>query len=488
MNAETKKQILFYIGSFLISLLSLCFIWIQTSKYGVDLSPDSITYMKWAQNILDNGVGFIISNNDAKWPPLYPLIIAIFSKISHVDILSVARHFNCCLIFFTCFLQTLLLKKLSEKRFFSAIAFGLFTPFSIPLNLVYSFAWSEPLFIFLLILIAFSIEKTTYSRLILCGFLSASAILTRYAGVTIVPTVCLVVFMQKNSLTEKIKKCFCYATFPTLIYTIYLVRNYCFTKTLMGPRTTSSTGLILNAARACATIALWFSGRNFFIATLLCFIFAIFVLNHKKQIASHFFKGSNLVIFSINFFVIYFIFIVISSTTTAYDAIDVRLMSPVFPAILVILFLAFGSDIFAMAKSRFYYAGLLLYLLLISLSAVKTIEDLEYRKSYGIYGYNSVFWQENKLISYLKESNVIQYSDSIISNDPFALFLVNKKISAISTHQIQNPICQKFEGYLFVFFYIPTSSSSERLLAECEMETITKTPDGSLFRITNHKK
>ncbi|MBQ4439195.1 glycosyltransferase family 39 protein [bacterium] len=488
MNTETKELKFFYIGSFLISLLSSYFIWLQTSKYGVDLSPDSIVYMKWAQNILDNGLGFIISNNDAKWPPLYPLIIAVFSKISHADIVSVARHFSCCLIFFTCFLLTLLLKKLSGKRFVSAIAFGLFIPFSIPLNLVYSFAWSEPLFIFLLILIAFSIEKTTYSRLVLCGFLSASAILTRYAGVTIVPAVCLLIFIQKSSLTDKIKKCFCYAIIPTLIYITYIFRNYYFTKTLMGPRVASSTGLILNATRACATIALWFSGRNFFVATLFILIFIIVILNHKKQIPSYFVKCSNIAIFSISFLVIYFIFIVISSTTTAYDPIDVRLMSPAFPFILITLFSAFVSMDLLQQKTKFYYAGLLLYLFLISISVVTTIEDLEYRKNHGTYGYNSVSWQENKLILYLKESDIIQSSDPVISNDPFALFIVNKKIYADSAYQSSTSICQKFGGYFFVLFYIPTSSPLERLFSECEMETITKTSDGSLFRITNPKQ
>ena len=488
MKTETKSLILFYIGSFLISLLSSYFIWLQTSKYGVDLSPDSIIYMKWAQNILDNGVGFIISNNDAKWPPLYPLIIAILSKTSHLDILSVARYFNCCLIFFTCFLLTLLLKKLSGERFVSAIAFGLFIPFSIPLNLVYSFAWSEPLFIFLLTLIAFSIDKTTYCRLIICGFLSASAILTRYAGVTIVPAVCLLILFKKNNLTEKVKKCFCYAIFPTSIYILYIVRNYYFTKTLMGPRVASSTGLILNSARACATIALWFSGRNFFIAILFLLILIIFILNHKKQIPSYFVKCPNIAIFSISFVVIYFIFIVISSTTTAYDLIDVRLMSPTFTFILVILFLAFVSIDLLQQKTKFDHTKLLLYLLLISISAVTTVEDLEYRKNNGIYGYNSVSWQENKLILYLKGSNIIHSSDSVISNDPFALFLVNKRISAESAYQSLNTTCQEFKGYFFVFFYIPTSSPLERLLSACEMETIANTSDGSLFRIINHKE
>ena len=107
--------------------------------------------------------------------------------------------------------------------------FGLLVVFSKPMNLIFSFAWTEPLFIFILLLIIFLIEKTDYKHLVLCGFLTSLAILTRYAGIAIIPSVCLYVFIQKNDLSNKVKKCLAYAIIPTLTYIFYVARNYFFT-------------------------------------------------------------------------------------------------------------------------------------------------------------------------------------------------------------------------------------------------------------------
>ncbi len=495
MKTEIKNSILFYFASFIISLLSVFLIWIQTSKYGINLSPDSTVYMKWSQNILDNGIKFIITNNDANWPPLYPIIVAVFSKTLNLDPVIFARHLNCCLIFFCCLFTIALLKRISQKF---SIIFGFFIPWSIPFNFVFSFAWSEPLFIFILLLIIFSLKKTDYKHMILCGCLTSFAILTRYAGVTIVMTVCLYIFIQKIELAAKIKKCFCYAFIPTSTYIIYLARNYYFSKTLMGPRSTSNTGLISNCNRAFSTVTSWFNGSYSFLFAFLLLVLGaylyIILVRHNMNFTSLIHSCVKLpetVKFSFCFILVYSVFIIISSTTTAYNLIDDRLMAPIFPFALIIAHFIFSyCNILTTPNSnnRFLFnilSGLSLLILLASI--VNTLRDTNYRKSHGIYGYHSTFWQENELVSYLKNQDIIQPADTVFSNDPFALFLVDRKIDAA---RILNLRYSDFERSFLIFFNIPSSLSYSYTEHKkyCEIEKVTETKDGILYKVGKCKR
>ncbi|MBP5592317.1 glycosyltransferase family 39 protein [bacterium] len=509
MKTENKNLILFYIGSLFISLLSAYFIWLQTSKYGIGLTPDSTIYLSWGATIYQEGFSFVFHNNDATFPPLYPIVLSIISNIFNIDNLIAARWFNIILLFFFSFFSLILCQK-STKNFVILFVFGLLISFSKPLNLVFSYAWSEPLFIFILLLITFSIEKTSYNRLILCGFLSALAILTRYAGVTIVPAVCLYIFMQKNTLVEKVKKCFCYASIPTLTYIIYLIRNYYFTKTLMGPRTSSITGLISNCDRAFSTVTLWFSGQYFFMTAFFILILGIFVWNYKKELILFISNSQKTVIFSACFSLVYSVFIIISSTTTAYDLINDRLMAPVFLPILLILFLfiLFSLHIISIVKKEktLAYTVLSIFIACTLLSFTNTWKkDISFRKDNGAGGYASAFWQENKLLDYLKK-NKLNSSKKIYTNNTYSFFLANTKIipSNIPLKKYRNS--QKttgitldnfatknpdFENSILVYFSNidrPYNFTLNELQTICEMETIIKTVDGSAFRVGKCKK
>lgn len=509
MKTENKNMILFYIESFLISLLSAYFIWLQTSKYGIGLTPDSTHYLRWSEAISQEGFAFIFYNKSATFPPFYPLLLSFISAPFHIDSLIVAHWFNTILSFCFSFLSISLYRKLT-KNFVILFMFGLFIIFSRPINLVFSYAWSEPLFLFLLLLITFSIEKTYYKNLILCGFLSALAILTRYAGVAILPAVCLYIFIQKYELAEKIKKCFCYATIPTLTYIGYLARNYYFTKTLMGQRASSITGLISNCDRAFSTVVLWFSCQYFFITTFFILILGIFVWNYKKELILYISNCQKTVLFSACFSLVYSLFIIISSTTTAYDLINDRLMAPIFLPILLILFLfvLFCLHIISSAKKEkiLAYTMLSIFIVCELLSFINTWrKDISFRKDNGAGGYASAFWQENKLLEYFKK-NKLNPSEKIYTNDIYSFFLADKKIIpsdipwkkyrnsnkvtgiTLENFAIRNP---DFENCLLVYFDKndqPHMFSLTELQTICEMETVIKTTDGSIVRVGKCKK
>ena len=505
MKTETKNLVLFYIGSLLISLLSAYFIWLQTSKYGI--GEDMFFYTAMAQDILNKGLDSVFYSTQVIYAPLYQFLLASLAKLFNTEIINTARWFNIALSFSLSFLSILLCRKLT-KNLIILFAFGLFISFSRPINLVFSHAWSEPLFIFFLLLITFSIEQTSYKRLILCGFLSALAILTRYAGVAIVPAVCLYIFIQKYELSEKIKKCFCYASIPTLTYITYLIRNYYFTKTLMGPRTTSNTTFISNCDRAFSTVALWFSGSFYFSAMFLLFVLGAFIWNYKEDFVKFLAKTSGTVNFSFCWTFVYSCFIIISTTTTALDPLDDRFMVPVFISVLLIIFslIVFASQI--TKKNKILISMLLAtFTICTVISFAKSwTKDMLVRKNHGAGGYNSEFWQENELIKYAREH--IQTNEYIFANNLLIRYIlldhkfisyipskIDKETSGKPTGVTLENLISKYphfensyilwfaKGYENIFFSI------SELQSICEINTTADFPgNGSVFRVGKCKK
>lgn len=505
MKNEAQNLIFFYIAASLISLFSAFLIWLQTLKYGIGLSPDSITYLKLADTISEEGLAFILNNPSATFPPFYPTLLSFVSTLFNTDSLVAARYFNIVLIFIFSFLSLLLCYKLT-KHLLILLVFGLFIVFSKPTNLVFSFAWSEPLFIFIILLINFSIEKTTYKRLILSGFLTSLAILTRYAGVAIVPAVCLYIFIQESEISEKIKKCFCYSTIPTLIYILYLARNYYFTGTLMGKRASSITGFISNCDRAVLTVVLWLSNYYYFIFAVF-FVLGAFVWNYRHELKKYVFDAPQIIKFSACFFLIYFIFITVTSTTTAYDLIDDRLMSPIFLSVLLIAFFAVIFACYLPNKNKLLVYPFLLLLIICSLGtfAKAITKDINIRINNGAGGYNSTFWQENELLNYLKEHPYI-LSGVVYTNDTYSFFLIDRMLKpqsmplkkvrnsndftgvTLENLAIKHP---DFENSYLAYFNesnIPESFTLAELQSICHMETMLETTNASLFKVGKCRK
>ena len=498
MGTASKNKVLFCLESLLISMFFSFLIYIQTSKYGIGLSPDSITYLKLANAISQEGFVFIINNPSATFPPFYPLLLSVVSVLFNIDILIIARWFNIVLVFLFSFLSLVLYRKLT-KNLLILPALGLIVAFSKPTNLVFCYAWSESLFIFIILLITFSIETTTCKRSILCGLLTSLAILTRYAGVAIIPAVCLYIFIQKSEFAEKIKKCFCYATLPVLIYIVYIARNYCFTKTFMGERPASATGLISNCDRAISTVVFWWNNSYNFMFFSVFFVLGAFTWNYRKELTQYFFTSPNIVKFSACYFLIYFLFITLSSTVTAYDLIDDRLMSPIFLSTTILILYV----ITYIVSKKEIFSGTVLVVLVVcfALSFAKTtVKEIIMRMDEGAGQYASAFWQENELLNYLKKDKKI-FLKNIYTNDIAPFFLIDRSLRPKMIPSKKNNNSAQFIGanlenlvikypdlknsYL-VYFNVDDRKDVfqlKELQAICEMDIIVETVSGTLFKL-----
>ena len=131
--------------------------------------------------------------------------------------------------------------------------------------------------------------------------------------------------------------------------------------------------------------------------------------------------------------------------------------------------------------------------------------DVFFKKNNGAGGYASAFWQENKLLEYFKK-NKLNPSEKIYTNDIYSFFLADKKIipsdipwkkyrnsSKVTSITLENFAIKNpdFENSLLVYFNNndqPYAFTLTELQIICEMETVVKTIDGSVFRVGKCKK
>ena len=149
------------------------------------LSPDSIYYLSLAQNLLDNYSFYIYGPNKkielfAVWPVGYPFLIFMTAKITGLSVFLASKLLN---IFFIG-LILFFFRKLFNKN---AYLYGLIFLFA-SLIQIYTYSWSESVFIFCLLWFSTSIylllTKTKKNALVYSSILFSSLFLflSRYIG------------------------------------------------------------------------------------------------------------------------------------------------------------------------------------------------------------------------------------------------------------------------------------------------------------------
>ncbi len=167
------------------TLVACLFIYI-IHDYGLGVSSDSTVYFEIAGN-LSNLQGFV--NNQGRfishWPPLYTVVIALISVLFDLDIHSAAGILNTTLIFFYILIFNEILH-LIKVSLLNSILLSFILSASVA-STVFLWAWSEPLFITLLVGSYWVFmkwkENKNRSYLVLFSISSGLLFLTRYAAI-----------------------------------------------------------------------------------------------------------------------------------------------------------------------------------------------------------------------------------------------------------------------------------------------------------------
>ena len=166
----------------------------MTAK-GIHLTPDSFSYVGMAHSLAHGhgyarsfGVGGLPPETD--FPPLYPTLLSA-SYIFRVDILTWASWANATLLAFLTVIVAWAVLDLTRSRAAAVVA-SVLTCTSVPLLDIYTQLWSEPTFFIWELLSLWTLARYARGRrerdLYVAGIATSLAMLTRYAGLSLLLT------------------------------------------------------------------------------------------------------------------------------------------------------------------------------------------------------------------------------------------------------------------------------------------------------------
>ncbi|MFV2045151.1 MAG: hypothetical protein ACC700_18195 [Anaerolineales bacterium] len=421
----------------LLSLFGTVFVLLSTIRYGAGLSPDSVTYIGAARNMIA-GVG-IISYNGAPLvaqAPLYPALLALVGKIIGADPLLFAHIVNALLFGLIVYLGGLLTFKYLSSSPFTALMGTLAIVFSIPLFHVSGWAWSEPLFIsFVLLSLIFAhsyLEKDDVTSLMLFSSSVALSSLTRYIGVTLIFWGALIILIfQRDSPKNRIAHLALFTLISALPIGLWLIRNYAISSTLFGPRASSTFTFFQNLAFVFNGLLYWYIPRRIAEHRIIMAVVGGGVSLYIGLSLRGSWQGMKVRLRQINpvilFALIYTTFLVITSTTTAYDQINNRLLSPIYVPLTLLLLIS--AQALVDPYQRRFSKKIVNTILLIGITVWlvypirSTILNAVNLISNG-QGYSGRAWTESETVQYLLQHRTSESECTFYTNGPDAAYLL----------------------------------------------------------------
>lgn len=404
-----------------LSLAGTCIILFITISNGAGISPDSVSYIATARHFAA-GNGFLTYDSSPllAQPPMYPAILGSIDFLLGIDPLLSANFVGAIFFGLILYLSGLVfLKNLSPLLAFLGTASLLV---SIPLVSVSFMAWSEPTFIFFVVLSLFSfsiyVQKKNASSLLLFSFSAALACLTRYIGVILVFTGFIgILIVRHPHLKTKLLHAFTFAIISLLPISIWVGRNYLLSGTLFGPRSSSLHSLSENLSLTMEVISRWFlPGRIInsrpalmLLSLAIGFLSGIIFIWAKTPLLKLLRQIRPLVVFALLYIFGYAGFLIISSSTTYYDTINNRLLSPITVPTTFLVFLIiqeFSKKIKEHCPSKpvemFVAIAIVFWLIYPARAiAINTIHQIKESSNYG-----SPLWKNSETIQYIRENNL----------------------------------------------------------------------------------
>lgn len=448
----------------LLSLIGTVTLVLVTKPYGIGLTPDSVVYISTARHIAE-GLGVVPYHGTplVLQPPLYPALLAFFDYFFEIDPLSSASVVQAVLFGLVVFFSGILFLRLLKTFVGFALLGTASVLVSIPLVRVSLMAWTELLFICILLLYLmfseFYLEKGDIKSLVLLSLSAALACLTRYIGIILILTGTVsIIFFRGDRLRSKIEHVILFMAISAFPISLWVIRNVVLSGTLFGPRAPSIFTFSQNITYTLRTILSWYLvpkdlsahnptlvGINLVLMGLALLSVTVGVLVGRTSFGNWWKVRALLseIRLPLLFIVLYIGFLVVSSTTTAYDRIDDRLLSPVFvPITLVLLFLASkivaaSSQSWLSPKGVNILLGATIGMWLLYSSAIAGRVIVETMR-HGI-KFSSQSWKSSQTLEYLRK-NQTRFSGCVIySNEPNALYiLANLKSKAAPTRTEYN--------------------------------------------------
>ena len=479
------KRYLNNLDSLIAAAIGFYVIYLYTKYSGVGISPDSIMYASTATNMQAHGTMLTFTKTPLVFFPIfYPSFLTVIQFISRVDPIAAGAVINEFLFAGVIFTTGWILQKfITHSRIYKWLILVAII-LSPGLLEVYTYLWSETLFILevLFFIIAYwhYLKTHTIKALLFVATISAISCITRYAGVPIIGTGCLLILLDSElAIRKKIVHILIYGSVSISLLIGNLFLNSINTGLSTGTREPSITPFFKNLYLVGTVICDWgsLSKDAYPYATLLAGVILLSLIGilawkvYKKRVNSY----ENIVI---AFAIVYGLFIVISASISRYEPINNRLLSPIFIP-LVIALTSWVPDVVRLVKSKAKYV-----LATIAVVMMLAFEYASYQtdwqryddeNDYGVPGYSDDDWNKSEFVTYLKHhKNLFKPDVPVYSDANEAVYLFTGLSSELVPHKFFQKDVQKFYAKKqFYLIWFDNLSNTELL---------------GLTDILNHKK
>ncbi|MBS1526477.1 MAG: hypothetical protein JST19_12555 [Bacteroidetes bacterium] len=416
------------LDSFIFACIGFYAIYLYTSYSGVGLSPDSLMYASAAEHFKSHGNFVTFTGTPITFfPVFYPLFLGIIDFVSRVNPVEAGAMINRFLFAAVVFTSGWIMERfLSHSRIYKWLIL-IAIIISPALLEIYSFLWSETLFILevLFFIIAFWKYTHTYSikSLVVVAVITAISCITRYAGVTVMGTGCLLILLESEiSFRKKIIHEVIYGSISISLLVINLVYNSLATGLSTGTREPSITPFVKNLFYVGTVINDWgaLSNKADSYAVLVASVIMLALIGvlawktWKKRINSY----ENIVI---AFAVVYGAFIIISASISRYEQINSRLLSPMFIPLLISCTSWMPDVTRSIHPKGWKYAvagvGIVAMLLFEYSTVLVDYQRWDDESDYGVPGYSDDSWNKSEFAPYLKKHKDLFKPDVPIYSD-----------------------------------------------------------------------
>jgi len=487
---------------------------LQTSLYGAGLTPDSAQYLSTARNLIA-GQGWVQFQSApyVSWPPLFPGLLALLGAATGADPLLLSRYLNAVIFSLLIFYFGRFLLEFSRSPALATLG-ALLTLLAVPVERSACFAWSEPLFILLLLLgwrqLSRFLADGKSTTLLLAAVFAGLAGLTRYLGVTLVLAgVALLAIQPATAWRKRLGRGLGFAALGWLPLGGWLLRNYLVTGTLTGKRYPSALSLLHNLKQTAVLLSHWFlpAGVPQFLrisalALLLLAAAGIELAPFFRQRQNPSLPPCHLATLPPSFagLVLAGVYLGVLIVLTAWvgsDPIDDRLLAPVYLPLAFLVAHAFWNlpQLFPRISARFPARPVLLAAgcLWLVYPGWRTLQWTELQLELGAGGYASRAWQESETIVWLRNHSLDR---ELFSNDPAALYLLTErsaqpspqKYALNSRARLPDPLpafAQKSRGGCLVWFKRASGlySPLPELESAVPLTPVREFADGAIYAI-----
>jgi len=341
-RANMKNRILLFVqqhwDALITSVVAVFVIGLLTHVGGIGISPDSVSYASTAVNFREH---FEMMNYNGKplvaFPLGYPLVLSILYLLTGIRPVQMGPFLNMILYVALILIASRIMRSCREKSGIYRILILTLMALSPCLWEVYQMLWSETLFLVLTLLFvdawtSFN-EKGTVKALVWAALIAAMAMLTRFAGITLIATgAALLLFDGSISIRKKIGQILLFVLTGISLVSINLFRNHYAAGTLSGVRQLAERTLTDNLLSIGNVMGNWmpFLGANewlgaaFFLVLLISAIASLCYRILQQQ----YYRQTETVLFG--FFAIYAVFMLAVSSVSRFEELSSRLLSPMY--------------------------------------------------------------------------------------------------------------------------------------------------------------